>query len=106
MFRDHGIKCQHLDDNEFFISSNHRVYPCCYLYDSELGFDLDIDKLYKEFGKDFNNLRVHTFKEIIGHPYFNGILEKSLNKEHELHCCRCWKSCGDKGIRKNIKREE
>jgi len=103
MIRVHNISCQHLDKDEIFLGADHRVYPCCYLYDSKIQFDEDIKRIYNHYGEDFNNLKVHTLKEILDNPWFSGELEESLNKDHPLNCARCWKSCGDGGIRKTKK---
>jgi len=34
--RQYGIVCKHLDAEEFYFGANHKVYPCCYLYDEEI----------------------------------------------------------------------
>ena len=106
MIRVHNIQCKHLDNDELFFGADHRVYPCCFLYDEEVSSDVGIQHIYDKYGKDFNNLEVHTLKEIMDSPWYTGELEKSLNKEDELHCTRCWLSCGDKGSRKTQKNVE
>ena len=105
MIRVHNIECKHLDNDELFFGADHRVYPCCYLYDEEVK-ENGLQHIYDEYGKDFNNLKVHTLKEITDSPWYKGELEKALNKDHKLNCDRCWMSCGDKGSRKTQKNVE
>lgn len=101
--RQYNINCQHLDFKEFFMSADKKLFPCCYLYDSYIKGDEDIINLFNYYGKDFNDLNINTFNDIINHEWFNGELEKSFDKNHPLNCARCWKSCGDGGKRKTQK---
>jgi|TARA_B100000953_G_C17739177_1_gene331656 hypothetical protein len=102
--RNYGIICKHLDAEEFFFGADHKVYPCCYLYDDEVSDATDMGPIKEKYGDDFNSLKVHTIKEILNHEWFNGVLEKSIDdKNHELHCSMCWLACGDKGERSTKK---
>jgi len=103
--RNYGIICKHLDAGEFFFGADHKVYPCCYLYDDEVSGAMDMGPIKKKYGENFNSLEHHPIKEILKHEWFNGVLEKSIDdKDHELHCTRCWYSCGDKGERSTQKK--
>jgi inhibitor of KinA sporulation pathway (predicted exonuclease) len=109
MIRPHNIVCQHLDNDELYIGADHKVYPCCYLYDSQ--FDKRKTKtnmylVWDEYGTDFNSLKHHKLEDILHHEWFDGVIEESLNKDHPLNCERCWKSCGSDGIRLTEKYEK
>ena len=96
--RGYGIICKHLDAGEYFFGADHKVYPCCFLYDEAI----NPQKIYPpwKYGSDFNDLRKHTIKEIKNHKYFSRELEESLeDKSHPAHSPRCWLSCGEKGKR-------
>ncbi len=107
--RQYDIVCKHLDAGEFFFAANHKVYPCCYLYDEEINIKMKHNTVLpstEKYGYGFNNLRLHTIDEIQNHEYFKKTLEESFDKDNELHCSRCWRSCGDKGKRSTQKNVE
>jgi|TARA_B100000953_G_scaffold113990_1_gene93755 hypothetical protein len=107
--RQYGIVCKHLDAEEFYFGANHKVYPCCYLYDEEIEIKTKHNTVLpstKKYGNEFNDLTLHTIDEIQNHEWFSKTLEESFDKDHELHNTRCWRSCGDKGKRSTQKNVE
>ena len=52
--RNYGIICKHFDAGEFFFGADHKVYPCCYLFDDEVSKKWN--EAYKLLGIDPNNL--------------------------------------------------
>ena len=78
--RQYGIVCKHLDAEEFYFGANHKVYPCCYLYDEEIEINMKRNEVLpstQRYGDDYNDLTVHTFEEIQNHEYFKKTLAES-----------------------------
>lgn len=92
------MDCQHLKTQEIFIGSNKTVWPCCYLYDEYVKKGVPQSKIY--------SLKDNRLSDILKDPWFNGYIEETFDKNHPLNMPRCWKSCGDKGKRKNQKNVE
>lgn len=92
------MDCQHLNTKEIFVGANKTVWPCCYLYDEHVTNGVPQSKTY--------SLDNNTLIEILADPWFNGYIEETFEKDHPQNMPRCWRSCGDKGIRKNQKNVE
>ncbi len=82
------------------------MWPCCYLHDDTFNTESSrgvpptkLLELEKEYGEDWNNLKKHTINDILSHKWYEQVLEDSWNINHPLHLSRCYKNCGDKGIR-------
>ena len=100
------IKCRHKIKNEYFISANKKLWPCCHLHDEYVGKKTnDMNKILNYNGRDFNNLEKRSIDEISNSVWYRELLEKSWNKNHELHLPRCYLACGDGGKRAVIKKE-
>ena len=100
------IVCRHKIKNEYFISANRKLWPCCHLHDEFVAYKTDaMEKILNYNGRDFNNLEKRSIEEIINSEWYRTILEESWNKNHDLHPARCYLSCGDGGKRAVIKEQ-
>ena len=101
-----SISCRHKIKNEYFISANKKLWPCCHLHDEFVAEKTnDMNKILNYNGRDFNNLEKRSINEIIDSIWYKDLLEKSWNKNHPLHLPRCFLACGDNGKRAVIKEE-
>jgi hypothetical protein len=96
------ISCKHYEEDENYISSYKRLFPCCYLG----GLTNQLDDVYAKYGKDFNSLEHHTVDEILSHEWFTTILKESFHEDHPMHLSKCTRSCGDGGKRKTQLKHE
>ena len=94
-----NIVCRHQIENELFITSEGKVWPCCHLQDEQVSGKMNI---IEKIGLK-NDLKETSFYEIIRSDWYSKILEDSWNKSHPLHLPRCYLSCGDFAKRKVIK---
>ena len=94
-----NIVCRHQVENELFITSEGRVWPCCHLQDEQVSGKTDI---LTKIGLE-NDLRTTKFYDIIQSDWYEKTLIDSWNKTHPLHLPRCYLSCGDFAKRKVIK---
>ena len=99
-----NIVCRHKKQNEYFISANRKLWPCCHLQDEYVKGD-GLDKILNNYGDDFNNLTSHSISGIIESDWYKSALEKSWDKTDPLHLPRCHLACGDGGKRAVIKKE-
>ena len=100
------IVCRHKIKNEYFISANRKLWPCCHLHDEYVAKKTkNMEKILNYNGRDFNDLNKRGIEEISNSVWFKTILEKSWNKNHDLHLSRCYLACGDGGKRAVIKEE-
>jgi organic radical activating enzyme len=101
-----NIQCRHKIKNEYFISANKKLWPCCHLHDEYVAKKTnDMENLLNNNGRNFNNLEKRSIEEIINSKWYKTTLEESWNKKHPLHLPRCYLACGDAGKRAVIKEE-
>ena len=94
-----NIVCRHQIENELFVTSEGRIWPCCHLQDEQVSGKTDI---IKKIGLE-NDLNTRTFYDIIRSDWYKKTLIESWEKTHPLHLPRCYLSCGDFAKRKVIK---
>ncbi len=94
-----NIVCRHQIENELFVTSEGRIWPCCHLQDEQVSGKTDI---LKRVGLE-NDLRQTKFYDIIQSEWYEKTLAESWEKSHPLHLPRCYLSCGDYAKRKVIK---
>ena len=94
-----NIVCRHQIENELFVTSEGRIWPCCHLQDEQVSGKTDI---IKKIGLE-NDLKTHSFYDIIKSDWYEKTLIESWEKTHHLHLPRCYLSCGDFAKRKVIK---
>jgi MoaA/NifB/PqqE/SkfB family radical SAM enzyme len=88
-----SITCKFIHEGEFFISSDQRVWPCCFLWDSYVKNSDGIVEKLEEFGETWNSLKYNNIEEILTHKWFQRLLELSWNPSDSLHLTRCIKTC-------------
>lgn len=101
-FDPQSISCKYIHEGEFFIASNNTLWPCCFLWDEYYQKESSFQQILKsdQFPKDWNNIRKHSFSEII-HSDFMKNLENLWNEGHPNFTKRCYKSCSLKGALRN-----
>jgi MoaA/NifB/PqqE/SkfB family radical SAM enzyme len=92
------IQCQSLNTKSLYISSEARVFPCCYL-----AADSKKSEYWKDYWADinvgqdhnFNSLLHHQLAHILEHSWFRGKLPQSWTNEQpnsqtcSMHCSEC-----------------
>lgn len=100
------IACRHKIKNEYFISANRKLWPCCHLHDEMLLDETkSMNRILNYNGRDFNNLNKRSIEVISNSLWYKTLLEESWTKNHFLHISRCHLTCGDSGKRAVIKKE-
>lgn len=102
------IDCVMLHKKEIFIDWNKKLWPCCWFATANsFGRMIESNKIFaqfeKDFGIDWNDLNKHSLNEVLQHPYYTKILEKSWKIDHEYHTPICFENCGNSGIRQRYK---
>ena len=75
--------------NEFrriYVNAYAQIFPCCYLSDDLYPHKNKIykdtqKKIFEKYGKGFNSLRKHDWKDILEHLWLAGDLENSWSKD-------------------------
>ena len=98
-YENSNIVCRHQYENEIFVTSEGRVWPCCHLHDEQVSGKTNILKKINLK----NDLKENSFYNIITSPWYDKILEESWDKNHPDHLPRCYLTCGDYNKRKVIK---
>lgn len=102
------IKCNSISKNMFFVSHDSRLWPCCFIPN---GFYVNPktnkymnERIYKNYGKDFNDLTKYSADEIVAHPFYKNNLVESFNNMIGKGCVdkisRCVDTCTVKQLEK------
>ena len=84
-----SVVCKVTDGNEFHISYDMKVVPCCYTYGKSIA-NPEIYKIaFQGYEENWNSLKHHTLDEIMKHPYYTKELKDSFNKEHPRRMANC-----------------
>lgn len=97
------ICCKHKESPELFISSDMKLWPCCYLSDEHLKStrqESKNSKFNRDNGDDWNSLKKYSIEEILKNPSFTD-LTSAWNPEHEYFVERCVQTCVFKGAYHN-----
>jgi len=104
------IKCNNKDKNMYFISHDSRLWPCCFIpngffQNNKTKVDFLQQRIYDQYGKDFNDITVHTVDDILEHDFFMKDLVNSWDKNVGLGPCgkitRCADTCTVKRLQEN-----
>lgn len=98
-----SIECNSQKNQLYFLSHDSRLWPCCFLSN---GFFMSRqrefleDRLYKNYGLDFNDLTKKTADEIVNGPFFRSDLlssfKNSVSTERRGKITRCIDTCAGK----------
>ena len=98
-YEESDIVCRHKIENEIFVTSEGKIWPCCHLHDEQVSYKTDIIKKINLK----NDLNEHKLYDILKSDWYQKTLEDSWNKNHPLHLPRCYLTCGDNGKRIVVK---
>lgn len=111
------ITCKYQRDKTVFVDMKMKLWPCCWLgapeyFHKPTSQTASFEHLWKIYGKDFNDMRVHGWNAF-EHEFFQNYLDKSWNNQSDKfkRIYTCGRTCGDKfefssGHGKNIKSEK
>lgn len=87
------IRCKHIHQKEIFINSKQEMYPCCFLWDSMFKNRENMKEKFDNYNTGWNSLKDKSINDVLNHPWYSDILEKSWNPTHEKHLTRCIRTC-------------
>ena len=99
------ISCSFGNKNMYFISYDFRLWPCCFISNTffKYGEETDLlkERIYGNYGEDFNDLNKKTVEEILDSPFFKEDLLDSFTSTTFGSGCkdkisRCAQTCGMK----------
>lgn len=88
-----SIVCKYVHEGEIFISSDLRLWPCCFLWDSYFKNKDDIKEKLNKYPKSWNSLKTHSIEAVMSQQWFSKTLEESWNLKHQMHLNRCILTC-------------
>lgn len=93
------IECNSIKNNMYFLSYDSRLWPCCFLpngfYMGEPTPSHLTERLYKNYGKDFNDLTKHSPDDIVQHRFYNNDLIESFSAKISTSMCGKISRCAD-----------
>lgn len=101
------ISCNNQDKGMYFISNDSRLWPCCFIPNGFHKSDPShvkflTERLYGNYGKDFNDLTKYTVDEILENDFFMKDLTASWNNNLSTGPCgkitRCAETCNIKTL--------
>jgi sulfatase maturation enzyme AslB (radical SAM superfamily) len=101
------ISCNNQDKGMYFISNDSRLWPCCFIpngfYKSNRSHVAFLnERIYGNYGKDFNDLTKYTVDEILEHDFFMKDLSTSWDNSLSTGPCgkitRCAETCNLKTL--------
>ena len=93
------IECNSLKNKMYFLSYDSRLWPCCFLpngfYMGEPTPSHLNDRLYKNYGHDFNDLTKYSADEIVMHRFYKNDLVESFGAKISTSMCGKISRCAD-----------
>ena len=102
-----SINCLMIHKGEIFVAWTKRVWPCCWFAsDSFARYDY-FKKLDEKLGSTWNDLHHNTLDQILGHEYYDKILQESWKNPQfkDYYYPFCYTKCGDNNARTHYHRE-
>lgn len=80
------IKCNNKSKGMYFVSYDAKLWPCCFLPNTLLGVDKTVvdelvNRIFKNYGEDFNNLHKYSADTILKHEFYTNDLVASWENE-------------------------
>jgi organic radical activating enzyme len=105
------ISCRLIHEQRAYISHDMKLWPCCWIGDmyhdsirpsvQKQGRD-KLFEIEEQYGKNWNDLRHNSIDNILGHEYYDSVLEDSWDTDHNLYIKRCVIECGGHGSRAKV----
>jgi MoaA/NifB/PqqE/SkfB family radical SAM enzyme len=96
------IECFNKNEGMYFVSYDSRLWPCCFvpngfLQQRQVSVDFLTQRLYNQYGEDFNDLTEHSVSDIVNGDFFkNDLVESWSNPVSTAKCgkiTRCAETC-------------
>lgn len=105
-YQDNEIQCTWSEDEQFFLTFDHKLWPCCFIADStRLREKYMQQRFYDNYGEDFNDLSKHTLDEVLEHRFYKSQLVESWSCGFGLgetdKIFKCASTCSKKALAKN-----
>lgn len=105
-YQDNEISCSWSEDEQFFLTFDHKLWPCCFVADSNRTKENYMQRrFYDNYGEDFNDLSKHTFDEVLDHRFYKSQLVKSWNCGFGVgetdKIFKCASTCSKKALTRN-----
>ena len=89
-FENNEIDCYFQNEQMYFIDFNARLWPCCFIRNSEFGghnthwhqVKSIMHDVYND--NDWNRLDLHSVDEILEHPFYKKDIEDSFEKDYGM----------------------
>ena len=97
-----GISCETKKENQYFVSYDSRLWPCCFIHNgffqvAKAKTDFLRQRLFDNYGEDFNDMTVKTIDEIVNSKFFKNDLVESWDNPVGTGPCgkitRCAETC-------------
>jgi MoaA/NifB/PqqE/SkfB family radical SAM enzyme len=96
------ISCETQKENQYFVSYDSRLWPCCFIHNgffqvSKTKTDFLRQRLFNNYGEDFNDMTIKTIEEIVNSDFFKNDLVESWDNDVSTGPCgkitRCAETC-------------
>lgn len=96
------ISCETQKENQYFVSYDSRLWPCCFIHNgffqvSKTKTDFLRQRLFDNYGEDFNDMTIKTIDEIVNSNFFKNDLVESWSNDVSTGPCgkitRCAETC-------------
>ena len=93
-----SIECKALNVPELYVSADQKLYPCCFLHDTE---SFKKKKWDPSMEDDWNDLKLHSMDTILQKSPFTE-LKARMHPDHPNFVRRCLHQCSDKNSHRTI----
>ena len=106
---DNTIDCHFKKEKMYFIDFNARLWPCCFLRNTEFGghnthWHQVKNIMYDKYDDPtWNRLDLHSVEEILNHPFYANDLITSFNSKYGMECTDKLAKCA---VTYSVKRQE